>query len=69
MHAIEPERLALPASNVAKLLGIPERHLWSLNSSGRLPRPVRLGRAVCWPVDESRDRSWLCTPQFAASPI
>ncbi len=53
----DPERLALPAAEVAKLLGISERHLWALNSSGRLPRPIRFGRAVRWPVDELR--AWL----------
>ena len=36
----EPERLALPAAEVAKLLGISERHLWALNSSGRIFRPL-----------------------------
>jgi len=53
----ETERLALPAAEVAKLLGISTRHLWSLNSSGRLPQPVRFGRAVRWRADEIRD--WL----------
>ena len=42
------ERLAIPASEVAKLLNISERHVWALNSSGRLPRPIRLGRRVLW---------------------
>jgi predicted DNA-binding transcriptional regulator AlpA len=49
--------LALAANDVAKMLGISERHLWALNSSGRLPRPLRLGRAVRWPVEELR--AWL----------
>ena len=53
----ESECLALPAAEVAERLGISERHLWALNSSGRLPRPVRFGRAVRWPVEELRD--WL----------
>ena len=53
----ESDRLALPAGEVAKLLGISERHLWALNSSGRLPRPVRLGRAVRWNLAELR--AWL----------
>ena len=56
-HPTEPCRLALPAADVARLLGISERHVWALNSSGRLPRPIRLGRAVRWPVDELR--AWL----------
>ena len=54
---LEPDRLALSAAEVAKLLGISERHLWALNSSGRLPRPVRLGRAVRWNLAELR--GWL----------
>jgi len=53
----ESDRLALPAAEVAKLLGISERHLWALNSSGRLPRPVRLGRAIRWNLSELR--VWL----------
>jgi predicted DNA-binding transcriptional regulator AlpA len=39
------------------MLGMSERHVWAMNSSGRLPRPVRLGRSVRWPVDELRQ--WL----------
>lgn len=56
-HFDESDRLALPADDVAKLLGISSRHLWALNASGRLPRPIRLGRAVRWPLDELR--AWL----------
>jgi excisionase family DNA binding protein len=56
-QAVEPERLALPAVEVAKLLGISKRHLAALNASGRLPRAVRLGRSVRWRADELRD--WL----------
>ena len=47
-HANESERLALPAADVAKLLGISQRHLHTLNASGRLPRPIRFGRSVRW---------------------
>lgn len=57
-HDAELERLALPAADVAKLLGISERHLWSMHSTGRLgPRPIALGRAKRWRVDEIR--AWL----------
>jgi len=49
--------LALSSADVAKLLNISTRHLWSLNSSGRLPRPIRLGRATRWRAEEIRD--WL----------
>jgi predicted DNA-binding transcriptional regulator AlpA len=58
MHEMESERLALPAADVAKLLGISERHLWSMHSTGRLgPRPVAFGRAKRWRIDELR--AWL----------
>ncbi len=53
----ETERLALAAADVAKLLGISERHLWALHSSGRVPRPIRLGRAVRWNAAELS--AWL----------
>ena len=49
--------MALPAADVAKLLGISLRHLHSLNATGRLPRPIRLGRSVRWRTDELRE--WL----------
>ncbi|HEY1599473.1 MAG TPA: helix-turn-helix domain-containing protein [Pirellulales bacterium] len=49
--------LALPAAGVARFLNVSERHLWALNSSGRLPKPIRLGRAVRWSVEELR--AWL----------
>ncbi|HUY33862.1 MAG TPA: hypothetical protein VMV69_14025 [Pirellulales bacterium] len=38
-----PEALAVDAAGVARLLGVSERHMWGLHSSGRLPMPVRLG--------------------------
>lgn len=56
-HAPAVPRIALPAADVAKLLDVSERHVWSLHASGRLPRPVRLGRSVRWSADELRD--WL----------
>jgi len=43
------ERIALSADEVAEALGISRAHVWKLTSTGRLPRPVRLGRAVRWP--------------------
>jgi len=56
-HAPALARIALPAADVATILDVSERHVWSLHASGRLPRPVRLGRAVRWSADELRD--WL----------
>jgi len=51
------DRIALAAADVARLLGISERHLWTLHSSGRLPRPVKLGRSVRW--NRSELQRWL----------
>lgn len=51
------DRLVLAAPEVAELLGISERHLWSLHAAGRIPRPVALGRSRRWVIDEIRE--WL----------
>ncbi|MCC6493489.1 MAG: helix-turn-helix domain-containing protein [Pirellulales bacterium] len=53
------ESLAISANQLAELLGISKRHLWSLNAQGKLPRPVRLGRAVRWPLGEIRE--WIAS--------
>ena len=47
---IEP--LLLTANEAAVLLGISRSNLYRLNSSGRLPLPVRLGASVRWRRDE-----------------
>lgn len=56
-HSPAVEPIALPAAASAELLQISERHFWSLHAAGRVPRPVRLGRAVRWSAAELRD--WL----------
>lgn len=53
----QPEPALLPAKDAALLLGISERHFYKLHSSGRVPRPIRLGRAVRWRASELR--KWL----------
>jgi len=40
--------LLLSASDAARLLGIGERHFHALNSTGRVPLPVELGRRRLW---------------------
>ena len=40
--------LALDATDVANLLKVSKRHVANLNASGRLPKPIKLGRAVRW---------------------
>ncbi|MDY7108774.1 MAG: helix-turn-helix domain-containing protein [Planctomycetota bacterium] len=52
IQTTSPERLAIPASEVAKLLSVSERHVWTLHATGRLPRPIRLGRSVRWDYAE-----------------
>ena len=51
------DRLALTADEVAALLGVSRAHLWKLHSSGRLPRPIRLGRVVRW--DRRAIEAWV----------
>ena len=53
----DPDCIAVPAPEVAKLLGVSVRHVWALLAQERLPRPIRLGRSVRWNVDELR--AWL----------
>jgi excisionase family DNA binding protein len=50
-------RLAITADEMAELLGISRAHVWRLHSQGRIPRPVRLGRAVRW--DRATIERWL----------
>ncbi len=51
--------LCVDAAGVARLLAVSERHVWALHSAGRLPSPVRLGRARRWIVSELRE--WLAS--------
>lgn len=51
------ERLGISAPEVGDLLGVSKRHIWGLNASGRLPSPVRLGRAVRW--DRAEIAAWF----------
>jgi predicted DNA-binding transcriptional regulator AlpA len=36
----------------AEELGISRRKLWTMNSMGQLPAPIRLGRSVRWRTDD-----------------
>ena len=49
--------LLLTVKQVADALSVSERHVHKLNNSGRLPRPVRLGRSVRWRREELE--SWV----------
>ena len=58
-HERHTDPILLSAGAAAKLLGISERHFYKLHSSGRVPKPIRLGRAVRWRADELRD--WVAS--------
>ena len=57
MEAEKHYEMVLTATELSKRLQISERHLVNLNATGRLPRPIRLGRSVRWRADKLRD--WL----------
>lgn len=48
---------AITAKEFANLLGISQRHLWTLLAKKRVPQPIRLGRAVRW--NRNHVMSWL----------
>lgn len=57
-HTAELDCLVLTAGEVAKLLGVSERHVWACHASGLLgPRPISLGRSKRWRRDEVH--AWL----------
>ena len=56
-HLKPADRLAVDAKEAAALLGISERHFRDLNTTGRVPEPIRLGKSPRWSVDELR--AWL----------
>ena len=49
--------LAFCATDLATRLQVSLRHIRRLDSAAKLPKPVRLGRSVRWPVTEIE--SWL----------
>lgn len=57
VSAINITPLAIDGDDLAPTLGISPRHVETLHASGRLPRPVWLGKRRLWVVDEIR--SWL----------
>ena len=53
----ETEPLVVDAQRLAEMRGVNPRHVRRLDASGKLPRGVRLGHALRWPVNEIR--AWL----------
>ncbi|QDU58546.1 helix-turn-helix transcriptional regulator [Aeoliella mucimassa] len=57
-HISESDPLALTKAELARALGISERHLHTLDSTGRLgPRAIRLNRSVRYVRSEVE--AWL----------
>ena len=52
MTAHDP--IHIGAEDAARVLGIGRTLFYSLQSGGRLPAPVKLGRRALWRVDELR---------------
>ncbi len=42
------EALLLTVNDVGRALRCSGRHVWALNAAGKMPAPVRVGRAVRW---------------------
>jgi predicted DNA-binding transcriptional regulator AlpA len=49
--------MAVATAGLAQMLCVSERAIRKMNNSGRLPRPIRLGRSVRWRVAEIE--AWL----------
>jgi prophage regulatory protein len=47
-----PEPSLLSAESVARMLQVSVRTLWRLRSSGKLPKPVKVGGSVRWRADD-----------------
>ena len=42
----------LTAKQLARYMNVSLRHVRRLDSAGKLPKPVRLGHSVRWPISE-----------------
>lgn len=65
-----PPRLTLTAEQVAETLGISRATVWRMHAAGKLPAPVRFGRAVRW--ERYTIEEWLavgapCRAEWEAS--
>jgi excisionase family DNA binding protein len=56
-HTTESDGWLIQIDELAAKLGVSVRHVQSLNASGRLPRPVKLGRSTRWRAEEIQ--RWL----------
>lgn len=56
-NIVAEQPMVLSAMRLSQRLGVSLRHIRRMDSAGKLPRPVRLGKVVLWKVDEIN--SWL----------
>lgn len=59
----EDEALLMNTREVAKLLTVSEKTVYTMQTNGEMPKPVRIGRAVRWGRDEIK--TWVdegCPP-------
>jgi prophage regulatory protein len=49
--------LAVGANRLGEMLGVAERTIRRWNAAGKLPRPVKIGGAIRWRLDEIE--AWL----------
>ncbi len=61
--ANQPERLLLRAPEAAALCGIRVRTWRTWDNSGKIPRPIRMGRSTYWRIDELRAWAAAGCPQ------
>lgn len=52
---IQASLLVANAREVGRMLGLSIRTIRAMDSAGKLPRPIRFGRAVRWRVSEIQD--------------
>lgn len=50
-EAIETRGKLLSAEEVGKMLSLSHRQIFRLNSSGKIPAPIRIGGAVRWSAE------------------
>jgi predicted DNA-binding transcriptional regulator AlpA len=56
-NIVAEQPMVLSAMRLSQRLGVSLRHIRRMDSAGKLPRPVRLGKVVLWKVDEIN--AWL----------
>jgi len=60
----EDKGLLIDTKQAAKLLKVCEKTIWTMHTTGRMPRPIRIGQCVRWGYEELR--AWViaaCPPQ------